>query len=431
MRRLAVHKKAQATPLGILPWIIVILGAAFYCYEYFLRIAPSVMSHDVMKAYGLTAAGFGKLVAFYYFAYTPMQVVVGVLLDRYGARFLLAGAVLICAVGTFLFADSHSLFMAETGRFFVGLGSAFAFVGALKLTSIWLPPQFFASITGLIAGLGTIGAMVGDNLLGKLVQLEGWRMTTFLSAAVGIALAVALFLMVRDSADPHPDVSVLPPLSYRDVFKSLFHSLKRPQFWMNGVIGALMYLAMSAFAELWGIPYMRQAHHLDPTAAHLTVSFTFLGWAVGGPLMGILSDRLKLRRPVLMFGALIAAGLITLVLYDTHLSIWFLDVLLFLFGAFSAAQAVVFAVGREVADKAIAGSAIALTNMFVMLGGVIFQPLVGKLLDLRWAGQMAGSVRYYSSSDYRFALTILPIALIVSFVITLFLKETHAHLHDA
>lgn len=428
MRRLEVHRKAQATPLGILPWVIVILGAIFYCYEYFLRIAPSVMSHDVMKAYGLTAAGFGKLVAFYYFAYTPMQVVVGVLLDRYGARLLLAGAVLICAIGAFLFADSHSLMMAEAGRLFVGFGSAFAFVGALKLTAIWLPPQFFASITGLIAGLGTVGAMVGDNVLGKLVQLEGWRMTTFLSAAVGIALAVTLFLIVRDSADPHPDVSILPPLSFRDVFRSLYHSLKRSQFWMNGVIGALMYLAMSAFAELWGIPYMRQAHHLDPSAAQLTVSFTFLGWTIGAPLMGVLSDRLKLRRPILMLGSLVAAGLITTVLYVNGLSIWLVDLLLILFGGFAAAQGVVFAVGREVADKNIAGSAVALTNMFVMLGGVIFQPLIGKLLDWRWTGHMAGSIRYYSAGDYRFALTALPIALIVAFVMSLFLKETHAHL---
>jgi MFS family permease len=428
MRRIEVHKKAQATPLGILPWVIVTLGAIFYCYEYFLRIAPSVMSHQVMQTYHLTAAGFGKLAAFYLFAYTPMQVIVGVLLDRYGARFLLAGAALICAVGAFLFADSHSLMMAQTGRLFVGFGSAFAFVGALKLTSIWLPPQFFASVTGVIAGLGTVGAMVGDNVLGKLVQLEGWRMTTFLSAAVGIGLAVVLFLIVRDSADPHPDVSAVPPLSYRDVFRSLFHSLKRSQFWMNGVIGALLYLAMSTFADLWGIPYMRQAHHLSATAANLTVSFTYLGFTVGAPLMGIISDRLKLRRPILMVGALVAAGLITVVLYSSNLSIWLLDVLLFLFGMFAGAQGVVFAVGREVADKSIAGSAVALTNMFVMLGGVIFQPLIGKMLDLRWTGQMVGNIRHYSTADYRFALTVLPIALIVAFVISLFLKETHAHL---
>lgn len=425
-----VHRKAQVTPLGFLPWAIVLLGALFYCYEYFLRIAPSVMTTQLMGAYHIDAAQLGGMVAFYYFAYTPMQAVVGVLLDRYGARLLLSGATLVCALGALLFADAGSMQIAELGRLFVGLGSAFAFVGALKLASIWLPPRYFASIAGLIAGLGTVGAMVGDNVLTSMVHHEGWRHTTTLCAIAGIILAIALFFLVRDSADPHPETSQVPPLSFREVFAGLLHALKKYQFWINGIVGALMYLAMSAFAELWGIPFLHQGYGISSAAAASAVSVTFLGWTIGAPLMGIISDRIRLRRPILFVGALGAGIAMSLVLYGRTWSPFSLHVLFFLFGAFASAQAVTFAVGREVADKHIAGTAIALTNMFVMLGGVLFQPLIGRLLDARWTGHMVDGVRAYHLADYRYALSCLVIAMAVSLVLILFMKETRCHLSD-
>jgi len=75
---------------GYYGWLVWALGALFYCYEYFLRISPNVFTGDLMSTYGLGGAALGNLVAFYYYAYTPMQLPVGVLMDRFGPRLLLA-----------------------------------------------------------------------------------------------------------------------------------------------------------------------------------------------------------------------------------------------------------------------------------------------------------------------------------------------------
>ena len=180
----------------LLPWFICILGALFYCYEYLLRVSPSVMTHQVMKTYHLEASSFGNLSAMYYYIYIPMQLFVGLLLDRYGPRRLLTMATIACAIGVYFFAATHILFLAEIGRFLMGFGSAFAFVGVLKLAIIWLPPQRFALVTGFTVMLGMIGGMLGDVFLTSLVHMEGWKLTCFLAAIFGVLLALIIFSVI-------------------------------------------------------------------------------------------------------------------------------------------------------------------------------------------------------------------------------------------
>jgi len=416
----------QKRTLGI-AWLIVGLGAFFYCYEYFLRITPSVMSHSLMHAYHLSANGFGQLSVYYYLAYTPMQLLVGLLIDRYGPKRLLTVAILLCSIGMMMFASLYSLRVAEIGRFLVGFGSAFAFVGALKLATVWLPSDRFASISGFITALGTIGAMVGDLTLTKLVQLEGWQYTLYLSAGIGIVLSVVFFLVVRDHCDEQQapnQPTILPMLTFRELITSAWIALRKWQFVLNGLIGGLLFLTLSAFGELWGIPYLEQSYQLSQMDAASLVFFVFLGWTFGAPLMGFISDYIQRRRIILTVVSFLAFVDISLVIYGFNWSLLTLHALCLFFGFFASVQVTVFAVGRELSSKNIAGTAISLTNMLVMLGGVICQPLIGKLLDVHWHGQMLHHVRVYTAGDYRFAMTILPIAMAIAFIATFFFKET-------
>lgn len=418
------------TKYKILPWLICGVGAIFYWYEYLLRIAPSVMSAELMGQYHLSAWQFGDLNAYYYYAYTPMQLIVGLLMDRYGPRRLLMLACLASVAGAFIFAHSEILILAKCSRFLIGFGSAFAFVGALKLATIWLPPERFASVAGMVNTLGMLGAMFGDVVMSHFVVVKGWRPTLVLSAWGGVVLVVLIWMIVHDRVKTKQDINKIPyvpDVNFKHVFLGLLESLKNPFIWINGMVGCFLYLSLAGFAEVWGIHYLEQVHRLSHFQAAWANAMVFLGWAIGAPLGGWLSDRLRRRRLPVTLGALFAACFILIILYVPSLSVSSLYLLLLLFGVACGVEVIVFAVGKEISPKHIAGTAISVTNMFTMISGTLLQPLMAFLLGLGWSGSVVDGVRVYSVGNYQLGLSVLPIGLLIAVVLSLMLKETHGH----
>lgn len=424
-----IDKKYQ-----LLGWFICGLGAIYYCYEYLLRVTPSVMEVPLREHFHLTATGFGLLSAFYYYAYVPLQVPVGVLLDRYGPRLLITMACLTCVIGTFMFAGTTVFWIAALGRFLVGFGSAFAFVGVLKLATIWLPENKLALVAGSASALGTIGAMLGDNVMGFFVGTMGWQATVHWSAAIGIVLAIILWFTLHDHVTDDKDGGTVE--NFRKSLVDLAIITKNKQTWINGFFGCLVYLPTTVFAELWGIPYLQHAHGLSEESAAFANSLVFFGFMIGAPIMGALSDKLKRRKLPMLFGATGAALVMIMILYVPALKEFHLDVLLFTLGLMYGCQSIVFAVGRELSPSEAAGTAVAMANMIVMLGAMFFQPLVGRLLDYSYRHHQASQLvnqlpvenmrALYSAADYQFALAIIPIGIIVAVILTFFLKETYA-----
>ncbi len=417
--------------IDLFPWLVCGLGALFYCYEYFLRILPSVMTEDLLKMFNISGLAFGNLVAFYYYAYTPMQLPVGMMMDRLGPRKLLAFACLVCAIGTYLFAH-HYLSTAQVGRFLVGFGSAFAFVGVLKLAAIWFPPSRFAFIAGMATSLGMIGAMTGDIILSKLVFALGSNVTLYISATVGLLLTVCLWYIIPESNGARISHEGNTPTtqSYREFFQAVFKLCKNPQMWLVGVIGSLLYLSLSAFAEVWGIPYLIRTYGLSNSTAAVNISFIFLGWAIGSPLVGWVSDKIGNRRHPIIIGALLGALIFTLLIYFPFFSRHCLGILLFSFGLCSSAQIIVFPIARELNVQGLAGTAIAVTNLLVMFGGALSEPLIGKALDVLTGTHVRGNLMAFSIESFQHALTIIPVAFVIAAVLALFVKETRGVVSD-
>ena len=109
---------------------------------------PSVIMPYLASFYQVDVNGLGFIITAYYFAYTPLQIFVGTLMDLYGVRVLLTIAILFCAAGAALFGVNPNVYVGFLGRFFIGCGSAFAFVGVLKVASDWLPHRYFAILSG-------------------------------------------------------------------------------------------------------------------------------------------------------------------------------------------------------------------------------------------------------------------------------------------
>lgn len=334
-----------------------------------------------------------------------------------------------------MFTATSIFWVAAAGRFLVGFGSAFAFVGVLKLATIWLPENRLAMVSGMTSALGAMGAMLGDEFLGMFVGQLGWVKALNITAFFGIGLMVILWFGIQDRKGSHRQSGTISSFSKSMIDLGII--IRNKQIWVNGMYGCLVYLPATVFAELWGIPYLTHAHNLSPDAAGMANSLLFLGFMIGAPAMGFISDRLGRRKLPMALGAAGAAIVMMLILYLPGLTESNIDVLMFTLGFLYSAQAIVFAVGRELSPGEAAGTAMAVTNMIVMLGAMFLQPLVGNLLDyslsvhtvdIEPATMVVDNLqRSYSVEDYQFSLSIIPLGIIIAALLTFFLKETHAH----
>ena len=136
----------------------------FHCFAYLLRVYPGIYGDAIRSHLGISEASFSLLAAMYYFAYAPMQVPVGVLVDRIGPRMSLILACFVAIGGGAFFALSDQVGVAMVGRFLVGLGTAFAYVTGLKLAAMWLPKRWFATATGMVTAFGMIAAATSYNI---------------------------------------------------------------------------------------------------------------------------------------------------------------------------------------------------------------------------------------------------------------------------
>jgi len=247
----------------------------------------------------------------------------------------------------------------------------------------------------------------------------------YYSAIAGLILTPILWAVLQERSSKEIPISQDKPQG-KSLMKGLLQIIKNPQMWINGFYGCCAYMIISAFAELWGIPFLKDVRHLSPQSAAMANSAVFLGFAIGGPLMGWLSDRMSRRRLPMILGALASAVCLTAVIYIPYLHAFAVTVLLFLAGLFASSQVIVFAVGRDNNEPALVGTAVAFTNMAVMMGGVVFQPLVGSLLDWVSEGNMVNGILVYGSHDYMIALAALPVMLVLgALFVAFFLKETY------
>lgn len=418
-------RKKSNRGMALYGWFVCGLAALFYGYEYLLRIEPSVMIPNLMSHFGLTASGLAIVIAMYYYAYTPLQVVVGVLTDYFGPKKMLTSAIAFCVLGCVLFVISKNFWLAGAGRFLIGVGSAFAFVGILKLGAMWLPHKRFALFVGLTTSWGMIGAGLADILLSWGLEKFSWESILIWSAIFG-ALLIPIFLFFVHDNEAKLSEEGGRHENFKDAMEGLFLSLKNPQLIYAGLIGCTLYLSLSVFGEYWGIEYLhRSSQESSRVLTSAMNSMVFFGWLIGGPLSGWLSDHLKTRRVPLIVGNFFAAVCISALILFPHMNEFLKFFLLLSFGIFSSVEIICFSLARDLLPMKYAATALGVVNFFIMIGGMVFTPLVGLIMDFLWTGKMQNGIRVYSLHDFRIALSVIPIMMFLAMLLSFRIKETY------
>jgi len=413
--------------LSFTPILICSLAALFYVYDYFIQVSPAVMTHELMHRFHIGAAGLGILGSIFFYAYASMQIPAGMLLDKFNTRYLLSVAVFISGIGVLIFGMTNSFAVAGLSRFLVGFGSAFSFIGAIYLVSIWFPHRYFAFVAGLIQFAGCVGSIFGEVPLAHAVNHFGWRHTLFVIAIATFILSVLFWWIIRDKPQ-----KITFSEKDKNINLSSWSIFKIPEVWIIACIGFLCWIPVASIGALWGVPYLMKVFHWTNTKAAGYCSLFWLSLGFASPVIGYLSEQFKTRKKpfYICFFAGIVGSL--LLIFSVKLPLYMTIVALLLLGLAPAIQALTFGVAKDILPPSVFGTAAGFINMLPIIGGGLSQVMIGFILAALWNHKMHLGVPIYSLHDYQVAMLIMPLCLCLGLFLSYFyLPETHdSHTSD-
>jgi predicted MFS family arabinose efflux permease len=389
------------------------------------------MADQLMADFKIGAAGLGNFSSFYYYSYVAVQIPTGILADYWGPRKLLTAGTLLTTLGAFIFALSPSIHIANIGRLIVGGSIGVAWISILKLSTRWFRPDRFAVVTGLGLSLGIFGALSAGVPLRLLLDSFGWRPVIFGAGIITLLLAVSIWNFVRDDpfekgyasyAESHTDSDQKARSS---ILSDLARIFRYKNTWILSITPASLAGPLLTFTGLWGIPYLTTHYHLTPVKGATITSTLLIALALGGPVLGALSEKIGRRRPIYVCALFIALIGWIPVLFARSLPLWFMVILFGLIGFASSAVIIGFAFVKESVPPALAGTVTGVCNMGLEMGPMILQPAIGWVLDYQWNGVLGNGFRIYDFKAYHMAFGLMIGLSLLGTLIIPFAKETY------
>ncbi|MGA7749338.1 MAG: MFS transporter, partial [Gallionella sp.] len=352
-----------------LRWTSYMLVAGCYMLAYFHRMAPAAIATDLQQSFHASGAALGALAAAYFYTYTVMQIPVGVMADTLGVRKIVAIGAAIAGVGSLVFGMADTLAVATMGRVLVGLGVSSMFISLMKLNSVWFHDRHYGTVGGMSLMLGNMGSVLAATPLVWAVTHTSWRNVFITVGLFSMVLAVLVWFLVRS----HPGEAGLPsmreleggeahPLHHGHWYDGLIKVMKNraswPGFWPNLGVGGSLF----AFAGLWGVPYLRDVYGMERNVAANHTMLLLFSFAVGALLIGLLSDRLGKRVPVIVGGIAVYVLCWIPIVFAWHLPPSLSYLLFALMGLSASGFTLTWASVKEVNPPALSGMATSVVN---------------------------------------------------------------------
>lgn len=395
--------------IAVVAWLFT---AVYYFYQYLLRSAPAVMMPELSEALGVSTLGVSAIVGMFYYGYSPFSLVAGIAMDRWGPKRVVPVGAICVGIGALLFSTGN-VAAANVGRFLQGAGGVFALVGAIAIASRSFPLSMAATLIGATQMFGMAGGWAGQSVVGPMIS-GGVTWNSFWMGAgiVGLVLGTILWFVLPTqtmSADQGWLKKALIGLG--SVFKN-------PQSILCGAISGLLFIPTTIFDMIWGVRFLQEAHGMDYGEAVMRSSMVPLGWIIGCPLLGMISDRIGRRKPVIIGGAAVLLLCLLWVLYGQP-GIFPPYVIGLVAGIASGAAMLPYSVIKEANRPEYAGTATGVVNFLNFTFSALLGPVFGWILHRVSAGAEQKSLEHFQTS---FVPMVFGVA--GAILLTLLLKET-------
>jgi sugar phosphate permease len=361
---------------------IFALFAIAYFLSYFFRSANAVIAEDLTRDLALSAAQLGLMTSLFYASFALVQLPLGSGLDRWGARFVTPGLMLVAAIGAFVFGSAQSFATVALGRALIGMGMAGVLMGAFKMFGAWFSPRRLATATGVLVGLGASGGLFAATPLAWLNAQYGWRQIFIWG---GLVIAASAALIALGSRNTPPGVPWHAADSRAGGFGSIFRDIR---FWRIAPLNFFVLGTVLAVQGLWGGPYLFDVLRLDPISVGNVLLWLGLGVVGGYFAGGWLADRFGLMRVVITGATIFVLCQAALVLPGGR-PLLLLRAIYFLLGFTSSLNVILLAQIRLLFPPSMSGRAVTAVNLFGFLGTALIQWWMGLIISA-WTPDLAG-----------------------------------------
>ncbi len=414
-------------------WLVLGIMALAFSFVYFHRLCPAVVAVDMQKAFGASGGVMGLLASAYFYPYAVMQFPAGLLSDSIGPRKTVTVFLTIAGVGSLLFGFASGIGTAIAARIMVGVGVSMVFIPAMKVFSQWFRISEFAFVTAILNVMGGVGALSAATPLAFVAGWLGWRAGFELIGIGTLIMAVLVWILVRNRPEDKgwPSIAEIDyggpasgtPVVGLSLWQGARTVITEKYFWPLAVWFFFDCGIFFGFGALWAGPYLMQVYGLSRAEVGSMLNMIAVALIVASPIISALSDKVfySRKRVMIITSAILVGEFLLLSIFPSGLSKLTLYVAIFIMAACSAAIVVIaFTTAKELFPVEIAGTSTGTVNLFPFLGGGLFQPGIGWILD----GYPAAATGEYSLEGYRVMLMVLLAASIMCLICTFMMKET-------
>jgi MFS family permease len=401
---------SRGTRTVVVAWLIT---AVYYFYQYTLRSAPAVMMPQLSDAFGLTTMGVASMVGLFYYGYSPFSLVAGVAMDRLGPRRVVPIGAAAVGIGALMFASGNSD-IASAGRLLQGAGGVFALVGAAYIATTNFPASRAATLIGATQMFGMAGGSAGQFVVGPVIAAGvPWNAFWMAMGVGGLAISGLLYFLL-----PEPEKKDQRPEWVKDAAGAMKTVFINPQSILCGMIAGLLFIPTTIFDMIWGVRYLQEARGFEYATAVLRSSLVPLGWIIGCPLLGFISDRIGRRKPVIAAGGVVLLACLAWILYGPTdvLPPYLLGLTA---GLASGAAMLPYTVIKEANPPSMSGTATGVVNFLNFTFSALLGPVFGWILF-----SVSGGADTMTLEHYQTTFEPLLYGVGAAIVLTFLLKET-------
>lgn len=406
--------------------------AAGFLFVNFHRTATAVLADSLARTFDATGSQLGLLHASFFYIYAALQLPAGLAVDRYGPRWVGAVGLAVLSAGVLWFARSDTLLAAFLARTVVGLGGSVCYIATLRFCANWFRPDEYATMTGYTVAAAGAGGILATTPLALAIDRVGWRLAILATGMLTAVVAVAVAGAVRDTPTAagyeDPGVAVGTPdggsASLADIVANARTVLREAETWLMGLLLFLVLGVNFTVLGLWGVPFVADTYGVSVARASTYLLVGNVGFVLGSPAIGALSDRTGRRTELIVATAVVFALSYGVLVTVPPLPV--VGVALFCALLANGGVSLVFTVGKERHEPAVAGTVTGVVNSLGYVGAATLPTVMGAVLDAYWTGEVINGARVYTVAGYRVAFAIATAAALLAVVAGLWLHRREA-----